>query len=259
MDCEKIELNIEPYLDGELTLSDRRDFEEHVSECNQCETKLEALRTVSELINNSTYNKAPTNLKLTIQNQLRDYTGEQSEKFNFIHWFGFGTGAMAFGAFVTWLVMAVLISAPLQSPIELHAALADQIVSSHVRSLMVDHMIDVKSSDRHTVKPWFNGRVDFSPPVKDLNKQGYKLLGGRLDYIQGKAVSALVYQRRAHIINTFIFKNDVRINNLNNKKLSLHRNGYNLFSWKNNGLVYWVVSDLNKKELNDFIRLGFNG
>ena len=112
---------------------------------------------------------------------------------------------------------------------------------------MVDHATDVKTSDRHTVKPWFNGRVDFAPPVKDLSADGFELLGGRLDYLQGKTVSALVYKRRAHIINAFIFKSD-NATTTSTPKL-MQRHGYNLVHWKKDGLNFWLISDLNKKEI----------
>jgi len=245
MECSQIEKSIELYLDSELTLSDRRDFEEHVQLCSACESKVAGLRSIQSMVSNSNINSAPASLKHKIQNQLKDYTGESQEKFSIKHWFGFGAGSMAIGSFVTWFIMALLISTPEQ------IQLADLVVASHVRSMMVDHKMDVLSSDRHTVKPWFNGRVDFSPTVKDLQQEGYKLLGGRLDYIQGQSVSALVYQRRAHIINAFIFKSNDK-NNSNSALMSLQRDGYNLFNWKKNGLEYWVISDLNKTELNEF-------
>jgi len=244
MDCEQIQTNIESYLDGELTLSDRREFECHVSECKDCSHKLESLRSIQKMIRNTGYSDTPSTLKQNIQNQLRNYTGEEANNAAWLRWLGFGGGAFATGSFVTWMVMSFLFVAPL--PI----TLTDEIISSHVHSLMVDHMTDVKSSDQHTVKPWFNGRVDYAPPVKNIEKSGFELLGGRLDYIQGKATAAIVHKRRAHIINTFISKNNDR--DINTEPELIQRQGYNIFFWKNNALDYWVISDLNKKELSEF-------
>jgi anti-sigma factor RsiW len=128
--------------------------------------------------------------------------------------------------------------------------LADEVIASHVRSLLATHLVDVPSSDQHTVKPWFNGKIDFAPEVKDLAAQGFPLVGGRLDYIGGKTAAALVYRRNQHPINVLVVsapgKGDARPANMNRK-------GYHLIHWTRDGLDYWAVSDLNTTELGQFV------
>jgi anti-sigma factor RsiW len=129
--------------------------------------------------------------------------------------------------------------------------LTQEIVSSNIRSLMADHMLDVVSTDQHTVKPWFNGKLDFSPPVKDLAAQEFPLIGGRLDYIGGRSVAALVFHRNKHVINLFIWP----ANEKDSKSAaSASIQGYNVIHWTNAGMTFWAVSDLNKKEMMDFVQ-----
>ena len=131
------------------------------------------------------------------------------------------------------------------------AALADQVLASHVRSLMPGHLTDVVSSDRHTVKPWFNGKLDYSPPVSDFSAQGFPLIGGRLEYVGGRSVAALVYGRRQHIINVLLWPGTSRVEGPSTRT----HQGYHLLHWTEGDYTYWVVSDLGMPELQDFAAL----
>ena len=247
MDCKDVQNRIEAYLDGELTLSDRRDFEEHLTKCKNCNVALENLRMLNRSVQKLGYVHSPSALRKNIKAGLRDITGEEGPGFNWPQLLGFGGATAAMASIAMWLVMSFMIANPMQ------ATMTDELIAAHVRSLMVDHATDIKSSDSHTVKPWFNGKLDFSPVVKDFASQGFPLLGGRLEYLQQQPVAALVYQRRSHMINVFINRSAE-----NDQTATLHelkRQGYTILNWRKQGLEFRVISDLNAKELKQFSTL----
>lgn len=251
MECKDIAARIESYLDGELTLSDKREVERHLPDCPTCSAQLQGLQALHGAINSLAYDKVPASLKKNIHAGLKDITGEDSRDNRLFGWLGFSGGAMALVSVFVWALVSVNFIVPPQ------ARISEEIITAHVRSLLVDHATDVVSTDSHTVKPWFNGKLDFSPAVKNYDMQGFTLLGGRLDYINNKTSSALVYKRRAHIINVFIMRSDgeAKPGDIN----FLSKQGYNLYHWNINGLEYWAVSDLNKAELGEFTQILIQG
>jgi anti-sigma factor RsiW len=145
--------------------------------------------------------------------------------------------------------MGMLLSRPGTS---MDDRLTDAVVADHVRSIQVDHLTDVVSSDRHTVKPWFQGKLDFATSVPDLSEQGFVLSGGRLDYLVDRPVAALVYLRRLHAINVFVRpapNDEVKV------VRSLSRQGFHIRQWQQSGMTYWAISDLNDEELDEFVKL----
>ncbi|WP_026870063.1 anti-sigma factor family protein [Inquilinus limosus] len=127
------------------------------------------------------------------------------------------------------------------------AAVSRDVLAAHVRSLLQDDPVQVASADTHTVKPWYAGRLDYSPVVKDLSGEGFQLVGGRLDYVDGRRVAALVYRRRLHQITVFLWPSDDRPA----APVSARVDGFNLLGWSRAGMSYWAVSDLNEGELRE--------
>ncbi len=253
MRCDRSRALIHAYLDGELDLVRAMEIEEHLRECPACAREYAGYSALSSAIkeNGSLYYQIPAGLPLRVRAVLAE-TVPARRKSRVPAWpvrwtqVGALAAALAFVAVLTWHFVPVL-SIPRSGDL-----LAREIVSDHVRSLLANHLTDVPSSDQHTVKPWFRGKLDFSPEVKDLSKQGFTLVGGRLDYLQDESVAALVYQRRQHVINLFVWPLSTD-NNRSRTKIALK--GYNLVRWTKSGMVYWAVSDLNDRELQEFILL----
>lgn len=257
MNCKDVQEKIEVYLDRELTLSDQRDFEGHLNDCANCQLMLDNVRLLNDSIKKIDYVKAPFSLRRKIKSDLKDITGEDGVIYNKYQLFGFAAGSAVLASIVVWGVMAFMISSTIQTQ------LISELTEAHVRSLMVDHATDITTSDNHTVKPWFSGKLDFSPKVLNLKNDGFELIGGRLDYLRvddthKQPAAALIYKRRSHYINVFIYRDEStkKITQLKNTSLSNKQNqSYNLISWQAQDLNYWVVSDLNADELKQFAQL----
>ena len=231
--CPDKELLLHALVDGELDAGNALALEAHVASCAGCAAELAAIREVKAQL------KAAPLAYAAPQSLLRS-AGRRPDR---------GRGARAAARrrglrAETWVLSGT--SGPRSPPASRcwpssppAPAWNGQLVDAQARSLEATHLVDVETSDRHTVKPWFNGKIDFAPPVVDLAPQGYPLVGGRLDRIDGKRVAALVFHRRAHVINLFIWPGDAPPDPLIQQK-----NGYNLVRWGQGGLVFWAVSDL---------------
>jgi anti-sigma factor RsiW len=193
---------------------------------------------------------APAALRERILTSIRqadapsqDALAQHRSKFHgWRQWLNMGAAfAMGILASVTTVYFLTAISA--------QERLAQEVVNSHVRSLMAAHLADVTSSDRHTVKPWFSGKLDFSPPVHDLAQAGFPLVGGRLDYVGGRPAAALVYRSRQHTINVFVWPRDTRAPT---PPAALEVQGFNVIGWEDKAMQFWLVSDLNVSDLQQF-------
>jgi anti-sigma factor RsiW len=251
---EKLPL-IHGLVDGELDAANTAAIEAHLKTCSSCRTELERIEAVRNLLAaGALRERAPNRLRGRIEAML-DAEAPQTSVAppSSAHWplaahilnARWASGALA-GALAASLLLIVA------TPQLTRTDMEDQLIQSHVRSLLVDHVVDVQTSNRHVVKPWFNGKIDFAPQVPELAVEGFPLVGGRLDYIEDHEVAAIVYRRRLHTINLF-----VRPANTTSTPaaFSNRKDGYNLIRWADGGLEYWAVSDLDAKELELFHQL----
>lgn len=244
MNCDQAKFFIQPYADGELDAARILDLEKHIRECSACalawrnQLNLKKAMKPDEL-----YFTAPKELRQQIKVELHTQFGNQSEQ-KFWNWNWLTTATTALAA----VCLAFLLMSTLSRPTA-QQELAQEIISGHIRSLMANHALDVVSTDQHTVKPWFDGKLTFAPPVKDFTVQEFPLIGGRLDYLAGNPVAALVYQRHKHIINVFIWPTQEADTN---PTAIAPLQGYHLVHWSRAGMNFWVVSDVNANELLEF-------
>ena len=251
MSCQRAQELIHGYMDGELDLSGSVEIEQHIQECQVCTSAYRSQTALrSTLKSSSLYYPAPEKLRKRIRSSLRQEAKSEARQ----HTFGWRWLPVAASlAFMVLIGVVIWRALPSRLGRSGDDVVAQEIVSNHVRSLMVDnHRTDVTSSDQHTVKPWFAGKLDFAPPVRDFSIQGFPLIGGRLEYLNNRNVAALIYQRQKHYINLYIWPAE---QNNSTGEIVVQRQGYNLIHWTGAGMNYWTISDLNSVELHEFARL----
>jgi anti-sigma factor RsiW len=243
--CAETEILLHALLDGELDAGHARDVETHLEGCPRCAAQLSAYREMHQAMSAAQLRyTAPMSLRRRIEMALPSapvrVPARAASRWSMLKGFAMGTALST--AVAASLVIGVMGT-------DQNQRLLGDVVSAHVRSLQGDHLTDVQTSDQHTVKPWFNGKVDISPPVVDLTAQGFRLIGGRLDYIDGRAVASIVYRRRQHVINLFVTQGAGSEHNAANETMQ----GFNIRRWTAQGLEFFAVSDINADELQEFV------
>jgi anti-sigma factor RsiW len=239
-DCGQT-LLLQAEFDGELDAAQSASLAEHRASCVHCRANWAALEAARQGARTGlVYHAAPDALRAALSARLAPAAAPRPKRRLF--WreplsFAVGAALAAMVALMLW-------------PAGGDGGVLAALVDDHVRSLQPGHFYDVASSDRHTVKPWFDGKLDFAPPVKDLAAEGYPLVGGRLDYLGGRAVAALAYTHGKHPINLFVWP----AKGATPPAAEGARDGYNVVHWQSGGMSLWAVSDVEKDELEDFVR-----
>jgi mycothiol system anti-sigma-R factor len=244
MSCELPRAMIDGYLDGELDAIRAAEFERHLEECSDCVSALESQESLRlSLRRAQLYEKAPPQLRQKVLAGIRP-----KEPVVISSRLGSALGQwLAVAAVLVLLVYSGWRLIPGLSDKNNQTTLAAQIVDAHVRSLQPGHLTDVISTDQHTVKPWFNGKLDFSPPVQDFANDGFPLQGGRLDVVGGRSVAALVYARRKHFVSVFIWPTAEK----DTRPRSGSQQGYNWTNWRRNGMEFYAVTDAAAADLTE--------
>jgi anti-sigma factor RsiW len=251
--CEMTQRFVPGYLDGELDLVRTIEMESHLKNCAACARELENQQALRDAVRRgSLAYAAPIALRDRIQSSLPASTATQPSEHapawyapRILRW------AAAFAVLAVCSITGWQFMPGLRGPSN-DRRIAAEIFASHVRSLEANHLMDVASTDQHTVKPWFDGKLDFSPPVEDLAPDGYPLIGGRLDYLEGREVAALIYQRRKHFINVFVWPD---ASGSSSARVVESSRGYNLMRWSRAGFQFWAASDVSAPDLAEFVRL----
>jgi anti-sigma factor RsiW len=245
MTCDEAEILLHALIDGELDAGHAREVEQHVAGCPRCTAALADYRAMSAAVAGANLRyTAPASLRERIEAALPQPKSAEivplPSRRSVLRGFAMGSAVSALAA--TGLVAIVLRNDDAQR-------IESEVVSAHLRSLQAGHLIDVVSTDQHTVKPWFNGKLDVSPPVIDLTAQGFTLIGGRLDYLDARAIGAVVYKRRQHVINLFV----AQTASTERKAPKMETmQGFSVLRWSEQGMNFWAVSDIGADELTEF-------
>lgn len=251
MSCDFTHTALHGYLDGELDASGSAEFERHLEGCRDCSKALEVEESLrSALLRSSLCESAPISLRKKIRAELDAATSSPARpRIAAWRWAAVAASILVV-ATISWYVW------PRPGSVTRSVApppfTAAELIDAHIRSLQPGHLTDVASTDQHTVKPWFDGKLDFAPPVKDFADDGFSLIGGRLDVLGGRNVAVLVYARRKHFINVFVLPTKEPDTPIHPPGL---RQGYQWLHWRHQGMEYCAVSDVSVADLHELAQL----
>jgi anti-sigma factor RsiW len=239
MTCDEAEVMLNALIDDELDAGHAREVETHAAGCARCAAQLASYRDLRQALRGGNLrHTAPASLRRSIDRAVPSPAA--TDRRTLLK--GFALGSLLSAAAAASVTLVVLRE-------DRDQRILSEAISAHLRSLQADHLTDVLSTDQHTVKPWFNGRIDLAPPVIDLAGQGFTLIGGRLDFIDGKSVAVIVYRRRVHVINLFVTQGVG--SSLPGPRMETVQ-GFNIRRWTDQGLNMLAVSDINREELDEF-------
>lgn len=240
MSCQLAESTVHGYFDAELDAERSAEFEQHLESCAECQAALDRITRLRTLFqDNNLYQHASPELRERVRKQL-GLSQPTPSAMSIRRWFlipAFAVLAIAAVSPIAWFLARSGTNT---------ARITAELIDAHVRSLQPGHLTDVLSTDQHTVKPWFDGKLDFIPPVTDYSSQGFPLLGGRLDVVGGHNVAALVYSRRKHLINLFVWPAGEKERAFEN---SGSRQGYNWIAWTSGDMQFCLISDVSAVDL----------
>lgn len=246
MNCAEVKQMLNAYLDKELDVIETQRMAEHLAACAGCSTEYHALLQVADKIQSAKPRyETPVYLQQRLDKRLRASENQTRDGFFLPAIWVYSLLSLIIGVVIGWSIMGYDTERQIQNNF------IETVAAAHIRSLLADHITDVASYDSHTVKPWFHGRLNFSPGVQDLSAQGYPLIGGRLDYLGENTVAALVYRHRQHTINLFIAPQQLISDQIETSTYQ----GYNIMHWNDGQFSYWAISDLNSIELKQFKQL----
>jgi anti-sigma factor RsiW len=249
MTCQESARLLPGYFDSELDLVHTLEIEDHLRTCAACTNALEADRTLRTTIARSNLRfSAPPNVVRNLRAAIATSFPQEKSTRQHSMWnwaFAATAATLVFCAVLTWKLLPT-------NTANNSASISEEAIADHIRALMPGHLSDVESTDQHTVKPWFDGKLDFAPPVENFTAQGFPLIGGRLDYLDHHPAAALVYQRRKHFISVFLLPATGEPDRAESKTTE---RGYNVISWTRGAMNYWLVSDLNPAELEELAKL----
>ncbi|HSH40163.1 MAG TPA: anti-sigma factor [Chthoniobacterales bacterium] len=252
VNCQVIHEIIGAYSDGELRAAQNLEIEQHLQGCPNCAPMRQEQRRMAEAIERHAPRfEAPPELRRQVLDSLRAQSSEE-RVLPFPQTQRWATWAIAALALIGAFVAGVFLASRGTGGGDF---LTNEIVASHVRSMMANHLADIVSTDQHTVKPWFVGKLDFAPPVADFAAEGFPLAGGRLDYLAGRPVAALVYRRDKHLINLFVWPSGKRGDRRTTQSRAATQNGYHVLQWADAEMSYAAVSDLRAVDLRQFAQL----